>query len=217
MNLLKKLSLGGLLLFSVTAFSVTAFAAAATAVESSQDGVASKWTIEKSGDQVVGNIAWSINFTINRPVGDVWRHMKDFNSWMDDLHYNCVVGDAAEGSSIYFTYTDKMYAYLKKVYGTDAPQNYKKTLIVRRNEPGKLIVWEELSADQQKTISYYVWAFSEHEGKTSVTGWMGFAPHSYPNANEQKLRLEYRSEADEVVERWNTAYIPRLRQLVENR
>src|SRR6266568_1787343 len=139
MNLLKKLSLGGLLLFSVTAF-----AAAATAVESSQDGVASKWTIEKSGDQVVGNIAWSVNFTINRPVGDVWRHMKDFNSWMDDLHYNCVVGDAAEGSPIYITYTDKSYGYFKKVYGTD-PQSYKKTLVVRKNEPGKLMVWEELS------------------------------------------------------------------------
>src|SRR5438128_5275306 len=174
---------------------------------SSQDVATSKWTIQKSGQQVVAHVAWSVNFTLNRPAGDVWRYMKDFNLWMEDLHYNCVVGDAAEGSSIYFTISEDFYEHYRKIYSFD-PQGHKKNLIVRRNEPGKLIVWEELSADGQRIMSYYVWALTEHEGKTTVTGVMTFAPYWDSQSNERELRARYQAMADEAAARWKTAYIP---------
>jgi len=167
-------------------------------------------------EEVVANIAWPLSFTINRPIAEVWKYIKDFNLWIEDLHYNCVAGDAREGSSIDFTIKETAQEHYGKKYGFD-PKTFRKNLIVRRSEPEKLIVWEELSADGRKLVAYYVWALSEHECRTAVTGIMSYTPHWEPRINEQQLRASYEAMGDDVAQRWKTTYIPRLRQLLEHR
>jgi hypothetical protein len=182
--------------------------------ENTQDIVASKWSIEGVGDEVIAHIAWSLSFTIGRSVTDVWRYLKDFNLWLEDLQYNCVVGDAKEGETVYFTIKEASHEHYRSKYGFD-PKEFKKTLIVRRNEPEKLIVWEELSRDRRSLIAYYLWALSGSGGKTAVSGIMSYAPHWDKKANEPQLRTSYQSLAADVSGRWKNTYIPRLRQLLE--
>jgi|SRR5579863_2071809 len=182
--------------------------------ENKEDVAKPDWTIEQDGEEIIVHIAWSLNFSIDRPTGDVWRYMRDFNLWLEDLHYNCVVGDAAEGDTVYFTINENSYEHYRKTYGID-PREFKKNLIVRRNEPGRLIVWEELSANKGKLIAYYVWTLSGQGARSTVTGVMSYPPHREPKAHEHQLRANYHVMADDVAHRWRSAYIPRLRQLVE--
>jgi hypothetical protein len=183
--------------------------------ESSQDTVGPTWSVERSGEGICAQLAFPLKFTLSRPVSDVWKYMKDFNLWLEDLHYNCVVGEASEGQTIFFTINEKAHEHYRKTYGFD-PSTFKKHLIVRRSEPATLMVWDELSQDKRTLIAYYMWALSEREGKTTVSGLMGYAPHWGANDSEEQLRNAYRTIAFDVAERWRTAYIPRLRQLVAN-
>jgi len=183
--------------------------------ESSEDVVGPKCTFERVGEEVIAHVAWSPKFTIDGTIADVWKYMRDFNLWMEDFHYNCIVGNATDGESIFFVIEKGAHEYYRKEYGFD-PTGFKKSLIVRRNIPGKLIVLEELSPDSRKLIAYYLWALNEHLGKTTVSGVMSYAPHWESNVMEEKLRVNYQNMAHNVAERWKTAYIPRLRQWVES-
>jgi hypothetical protein len=182
--------------------------------ENNQDVMEGKWTIARTGDEVIVDCSYPFKLTINRPAADTWKYMKDFNLWMEDLRWNSVVGDEAEGGTVYFTISEKHHEHYRKAYGFD-PKGYTKTLTVRRTDPEKLIVLEELSADRRKIVGYYIWALSEHEGRTTVTGLVAYAPQWEPKTNEEQIRASFQSKESELEERWRTAYFPRLRQLVE--
>lgn len=184
--------------------------------ENSQDVVTHTLTVERTGEEVAGDFSLRFAFTVNQPVAHTWKFVKDLNLWMEDLHYNAVVGDAVEGSTVYFTISEKYHEHYKKNYSGLDPNNFKKFLIVRRAAPEKLILLEELSADKRKIGAYYVFALSERDGKTTVTGLMGYAPTWVPRASEDQMRTSYQSMASEIAERWKTSYMPRLRQIVES-
>jgi hypothetical protein len=182
--------------------------------KSNQDVTTGIWTTRIEGDEVIGDFSIRITFTINRPVADTWKYMRDFNLWLQDLHYNSIVGDEAEGNTIYFSIREKYHEHYKKHYGY--PSDLKKYLIVRRTVAGKLIVWEELSEDKRKIVAYHIWALSEHDARTTVTGVLAHAPEVAPKADEEQMRTRFQSFSNEIEERWTTFYIPRLRQLVES-
>lgn len=182
--------------------------------QSPDDSVRCDCTIKLVGQEVVGDTAFRMKFTIDRPVADTWKVMKDRNLWFDDLQYDCIVGDATEGSVVSFGIREKFHQQYNDNYRMD-PQRYRKFLTVRRVVPEQLLVLEELSAGGERIAAYYVNSLVERGGRTYVTGLMAYAPRRAPKDDEEKLRERLEASSREISERWTKSYIPRLRQLVE--
>jgi len=183
--------------------------------EDNRDVVRHEWRIDTRGEELVGHIALvKFRYTFSRPAETVWRYLKDFNKWQEDLQYNCVIGDQPEGATVFFTIKPEFHVHFGRVYGFDA-KVFKKVSVVRKNVSGKLLVLEALSKDERKIDSYYIWALNESGGETTVEALMSYAPLWENRVSESTVRASYTAMSDEVEERWKTTYIPRLRQLVE--
>jgi hypothetical protein len=186
--------------------------------ESADDSFTTEWTVTRRGDEVVGDYTHRYSFTLNRPASDTWRHLKDFNLWMNDLEWNGVVGDAPEGSTIYFTLPEESHDWFNETYGADTgleAKDFRKDLAVKRAVPEKLLVHEELSESKREIGAYYIFALNESDGTTTVNGLMTYALAWAPKENENDLRAGYETQARDVTDRWLKEYIPRLRRLVE--
>jgi hypothetical protein len=194
---------------------MTATASDLDSYQRSDDFFASEYTLSDQGDQVMGVLTIRYRFTLNKPREETWKHLKDFSAWMNDLDWDCVVGDAPEDTVISFGLAEEHHQRFKETYGLDG-KLFRKYLTVKRNVPGHIIVHEELTPDKRQVVAYYMTILDEHDGATTVTGLMSYAPYWALKSNADKeIRAVFDANKGEVPDRWKTQYIPRLRRLVE--
>jgi hypothetical protein len=181
---------------------------------STDDVFACDWTVEDVDDEAVGSLTSRFTFSFERPAAETWKHLKDFNAWMHDLDWDCVVGDAPEGATISFALAEEYHARFKEAYGLDG-KRFRKYLTVKCAAPGKILVHEELSSTKRDFVAHYVTLLHEEGGRTTVTYLGLYPPQWVPQSDKEQLRAGYKTYERDVGERWKTGYIPRLRHLVE--
>ncbi len=182
----------------------------------SRDTVHHDWSLKPStsGSEVVRRLAMSaLSFVVDRPASKVWKYFTDFNLWHEDLQYSVVVGEAPSGTTGTLCARPSAYEHYRRLYNFD-PTTFKKHLVMGEAVPEKLIVFEAIAEDGKSIDSYYLFALNESNGRTTVTGFMSYAPLWAPAAEEAPLRKLTQTFVDDVETRWKESYIPKLRQLV---
>jgi len=148
---------------------------------------------------------FDVTFTVDRPVKEVWPHLKDFNRWQNAYgdYYSGVVGEL-EGKS--FRISDKP--------GDSGPHQFH----VLRVIPESMIVVSRPAAEEGSSgaigAGFYVVMLSERGGKTVVTLLME-NDRRKPGLTEEEGLEFWRKVAPESQRKWRDSFIPTLKKLID--
>lgn len=186
-----------------------------------------QWRVSVEGDELVATAYQYFEFTVNRPIKEVWPVFKDMNQWHLDLTYfdslgnKAVLGDKEnEGKELNFTIRPNglFKKYLPDSWKGMDLSAFRKKITIRKVIPGKVIIADAMhdTNDGRRVIdSYYIFMAHEENGVTKINVSMFYPPNKASKKDEEALYQGLEDLRFIADGRWNDIYIPTLKRLLE--
>lgn len=160
---------------------------------------------------LVSGADFSVMFTIDRPAKDIWRYLKDWNSWMNPYGYywSGVIGDL-QGQVVRLSI---------KSAPDEPPKLHPNIYEVLRAIPEHLIVKSQPvppdGSNGGVSPGFHVFMLNEHGGQTIVTAVMEHATRTRDKTVEEALAVwsDEKSGAPEWLVKWRDVFIPTIKRM----
>lgn len=166
----------------------------------------------KTESGLVSGCVFSVMFTVERPVKDVWPYFRDFNRWQNayGLFYSDVVADLYSEEDLGLG-----HGILRIARGADAPPHPYHYEVLRVIPEHLILLYQPIHKGSLGDVSPGVHAFmlNEHGAKTVVTVVMEHAFRANDKSEEEALAY-WRGMAEEIQSMWRDSFVPTLKRAI---